>query len=267
MRTLSCHFFFFFLFHTALANEQWVKAPHIEDSYPINQRRAYGNGCGPASILNSLQYGGNAWRSIYKTLPGHNSNTRIRSLVKQWGMKPSSHAKGKERWQPKEGISILDLADMFNEIVQGAFLPKIHPVILTLSGRETRQALLLRTHKAFVRSLKKGFPPIVSVRRYAHRMNPRVAQLTWWPLRAHFIVIISVPKNIKKGAQSFPIRYVDPYGGFVYEGAISSKDSLFKLSPFLFAHLPKTKVGKSLLKKGEETTLMLSGALFPFAHF
>jgi len=237
-----------------------IKAPNAK-AEPINQRRAYGNGCGPASLLNAFQYGSEKWQKVFTSIPGTNSRTRISYVVRAWGNKPSKHIKGTQRWKPKEGTNLLDLTDMANEMRAPYFLPKIKYKVLSQKNLESRTHLLSRTHKQITQSLKKGLPPIVSIRRYAYRYSKEIGGKSWWPIRAHFVVVIEIPKFIPKNATSFTIRYVDPYGGFVREGKIQIDTGTFTHCPYLGAHMPKTAVGKSLVKSSEETILTFSAII------
>lgn len=243
------------------AKPETIKAANCEQASPINQRRAHGNACGPASLLNAFQYGSDKWQKPYKAVPGTNSRSRIRYVVAAWGKRPSKHIKGAERWKPKEGVNLLDLTDMANDMCSGHYLPPLKYEILTLKDNETREKLLKRSHSRLAKSLNKGLPPIISVRRFAHRYNREVGAKSWWPIRGHFVVVTEVPKLLVKGATSFPITYVDPYGGFVHQGELRTATGMFTHSPFLSAHLPKSGVGKSFLKAGEPTALTLAAIL------
>jgi hypothetical protein len=246
--------FFYALSHTLIAKEATLKAPNLS-AEPINQRRAYGNGCGPASLLNAFQYGSKKWQTVFRAVPGTNSRSRIRYVVSAWGNKPSSHLKGTRRWKPKEGVNLLDLTDMANEMRSSHFLPKIKYRVLSQKSGESRRQLLSRCHKRITQSLKKGLPPILSLRRYAYRYNQQVGQKSWWPIRADFVGVIELPRTLPAQATSFNIRYVDPYGGFVREGAISTPTGDFTHTPFLEAILPTSSVGNSFVKHGESTLL------------
>ena len=238
----------------SLIAQEVIIAPN-QSASPINQRRAYGNGCGPASLLNAFQYGNEKWNKVFQAVPGHNSNTRIRYVVATWGNKPSKHLKGTQRWKPKEGINLLDLTDMANEMLAAHFLPKIKQDILSQKPRESRNQFLQRAHARMAKSLKKGLPPILSIRRYAYRFNKDVGKKTWWPISAHFVVLTEITHSLPQNATSFTIRYVDPYGGFTRTGKIQTNAGGFLHCPFLAADMPKTEVGKSFVKAGEETIL------------
>lgn len=249
-----------YLFPGVLFAQVILKAPNNEAS-PINQRRAYGNACGPASLLNAFQYGSQKWQKAYNAVPGNNSRTRIRYVVAAWGNKPSPHLKGTQRWKPKEGVNLLDLTDMANDMRASHYLPKIKNEILSQKSGESRSRFLQRGHARIAKSLKNGLPPILSIRRYAHRYNEEVGQKSWWPLRAHFVVVIEIPKSLPKNATSFTIRYVDPYGGFIREGKIESGNHPFDHCPFLTTVMPKTEVGKSFVKPGEDTLLTFTAII------
>jgi len=240
--------------------ESLLQAPN-EDASPINQRRAYGNACGPASLLNAFQYGSEKWQKAFNSVPGDNSRTRLHYVVKTWGNRPSKHVNGVNRWNSKQGINLLDLTDMANEMRAPHYLPSIKNLVLTAKSRESRIELLHRSHSRIVKSLKKGLPPIISIRRYAYRFNEAVGQKSWWPIRSHFVVVTEVPAKLKRGSTTFNIKYIDPYGGFVREGTIHTHTGGFHNSPFLGATMTKTSVGKALVKSDEETLLTFSAII------
>lgn len=237
-----------------LQAQETISIPNNTAS-PINQRRAYGNACGPASLLNAFQYGDSNWQKAFQAVPGTDSRSRIRYVVAAWGNKPSKHLKNTQRWKPKEGINLLDLTDMANEMRTGHYLPKIKNEVLSQKAKESRSQFLQRVHGKLAKSLKKGLPPILSIRRYAYQFSQEVGQKSWWPIRAHFIVVTEIPKSIQANATSFKIRYIDPYGGFVREGKIQTHTGSFLQCPYLGADLPKTAVGKSFVKSSDETLL------------
>jgi len=243
-----------------LSAQELIQAPN-KNASPINQRRAYGNACGPASLLNAFQYGDEEWQKAFKAVPGNDSRTRLRYVVGTWGNRPSQHIKGVNRWNSKQGINLLDLTDMANEMRTPYSLPKIKNEVLIRKSRESFTKLLHRSHERIAKSLKKGLPPIISVRRYAHRYSKEVGGKSWWPIRAHFVVVTEIPKKLPRGATSFKIKYIDPYGGFTREGIIHTNTGNFKNSPFLATSMPKTLVGKSFVKSGEETILTFSAII------
>jgi hypothetical protein len=243
-----------------LSAQELIKAPNT-DASPINQRRAYGNACGPASLLNAFQYGNAKWQKAFHAVPGNNSRTRIRYVVETWGNQPSKHLKDTNRWNLKQGVNLLDLTDMANEMRAPYFLPKIKYEVLIAESRESRTALLKRSHSRISKSLRRGLPPIISIRRYAYQFNQKVGQNSWWPVRAHFVVVTEIPKKLPRNATSFKIRYIDPYGGFVRDGTIHTNTGEFKNCPFLSTSMPNTSVGKSLVKPNEQTLLTFTSII------
>lgn len=246
--------------HLAVAAGELLKAPN-QSASPTNQRRAYGNACGPASLLNAFQYGDKKWQQVFDAVPGHNSRTRIRSIISTWGNRPSNHIQGVKRWDFKQGINLLDLTDMANEMCSSHPLPGISYEILTRKTREKPEKLLRRSHERIASSLQKGLPPILSIRRYAHRYSKEVGGKSWWPIRAHFIVVIEVPKKIPRNSSSYRIKYVDPFGGYTRLATIHTDTAGFTNSPFLAATMPGASIGKSFVQPGEETILTFSAII------
>ena len=245
---------------SALFAGELLKAPN-QNASPINQRRAYGNACGPASVLNAFQYGDKEWQKPFHAVPGTKSRSRIRHVVATWGNRPSNHIKGVHRWDYKKGINLLDLTDMANEMCRQHHLPKIKYEILTRKPRETPAKTLRRSHELIAASLKKGLPPILSIRRYAFRYSKEVGGKSWWPIRAHFIVVIEVPKKIPRNSSSYRIKYVDPFGGYTRLATIHTDTAGFTNSPFLAATMPGASIGKSFVQPGEETILTFSAII------
>lgn len=243
-----------------LCGEEMIKAANYSAS-PINQRRAYGNGCGPASLLNAFQYGSEKWQKVFRSVPGHNSKTRIRYVVSQWGEQSSKHINGVKRWNAEHGINLVDLHDIANEMCRPHRLPEIEYEVLTRQTRENQSELLRRSHRLITKSLKNGLPPILSIQRYAYRDSKELNTKSWWPIRAHFIVIIGISKDLEQHPNAFRIKYVEPYGGFTREGTIHTDTEDFTNSPFLAATLPSALIGKSMLKKGEATILTCSSVM------
>ena len=245
--------------HTLLCGAEIISAEN-QNASPTNQRRAHGNACGPASLLNAFHYGSDRWQRAFKAVPGDNSKTRINYVVSKWGLKPSRHIHGAKRWN-QQGMNLVDLHDVANEMCDYHWLPKIKYEILTRKQGEPAKDLLQRSHKRIVKSLKKGLPPILCIRRYAFRDSKELKSKSWWPISAHFIVIIETIKTLDNNAETFKIKYVDPYGGHIHEGSIHTNTGKFTNSPFLAASLPSATIGKSLLKKGELSVLSYSAVM------
>jgi hypothetical protein len=227
---------------------------------PFDQLDLAGNACGPAALLNSSRFGSPAWRKLSETPPDLTDRERIRAIARGPAMRESSSLPGRARWS-RNGINLSDLRDVANEMARPHFLPPISQQTLFLKPGETQDAHLRRVRALLARSLDEGFPPILSVRRYAKRGGK------WTSVQGHFVTITSVPGN--PGQRSFPVKFIDPWGGRFREGniSISGRPFLGKSAaenPNLEAVFPDVTVGKGLVRAGEESVLVASGVLGRF---
>lgn len=238
-------------------------APNLGAS-PVNQLSIAGNACGPAAVLSAFRYGSVDWQKAANNLGGENDRQRLRKIILEIGMRPSKSLGGRPRWS-KSGVNVADLCDMANEMAMGSnLLPKLNYEVLFLTPRETQRDLLIRVHKRLEKSLSKGLPPVVSVRRFVKRKG------SWDVIEGHFVTVISIPRKLEKGAVSFPVTYLDPWGGRRCEGSMQISDKEFRsgngqidplLAPCLEAIFPQALVGKSKVAKGEATILTVSAAI------
>ena len=139
-------------------------------------------------------------------------------------------------------------------------LPAISEETLFLRPGETQKAFLSRVRSRLARSLDAGFPPILSIRRHVKRGD------RWVTIQGHFVTITSVPGNIVGTDDSFPVGYVDPWGGNFREGTIAINNRAFMSgdparNPNLQAVFPTAVVGKRLVRSGEESVLAVSAVL------
>ena len=106
--------------HTMLCGEEMISAAN-QDASPTNQRRAYGNACGPAALLNAFHYGSKKWQRPYNAVPGDDSKSRIDYVISKWGLSQSKHIKGMQRWNQQQGINLsggngdLDVVNFCNQ--------------------------------------------------------------------------------------------------------------------------------------------------------
>jgi hypothetical protein len=218
-----------------------------------------GNACGPTALLNAFRFANADWQRASSTIKGTTDRAQIHTIIRECGMRPSKHLKDRPRWSRK-GVSIADLCDMGNELAHGQFLPQLSQQVLFLNPGESPAKLLTRVHRLLETSLRKGFPPILSLRRYVRRGGE------WVVLEAHFVTLLSMPKKLEKTAPSFPASYVDPWGGKICNGTIGLPRrpvlaNSILTSPCLEAAFPQAAVGKKLVKTGEQSVLVLSAAM------
>jgi hypothetical protein len=244
----------------ATAGDFLTKAPNIE-AIPANQLAVSGNACGPTALLNAFRFADSSWQRALVNIPGETDKQRILTFIREIGMRPSRHIAGRPRWSRK-GVNIADLCDMANEATRGQMLPEISHEVLFLEKRETQERFLRRVHKRLQVSLSKRLPPVVSLRRYVLRGNPA----EWVVLDAHFVTLVALPTKLEKNAVSFPVTYVDPWGGKICGGNITVARTAVlagsaAASPCLEADFPQASVGKKLAKTGEKSVLTISAAL------
>ncbi len=225
---------------------------------PANQLVVSGNACGPTAILNAFRFGNSDWQRA-TAISGETDKQRIYTIIREFGMRPSTAIKGRPRWS-KKGVNLADLRDIGNEMCLGKFLPQLNEEVWFRYPGESQEKLLKRVHARLNTSLEKGLPPIISLRRFVKRSD------VWTALDAHFVTVIAVSRKLESGSQSFPVTYIDPWGGKICQGniALPTRPVLAdaaQSSPCLEADFPQASVGKKLVRKGETSTLTLAAAL------
>lgn len=221
---------------------------------PVNQLSISGNACGPAALLASFRSGNEAWQRASGALAGETDREQLRQWIRQHGMRPSATLKGRLRWSAK-GINVEDLVEAANEMNRPLFLPPLAHDDLFLRPGEKPGELLRRTRDRFDRSLAKGIPPILSLRRFVLRKG------VWSPVQGHFVTITAVPRKLARGESTFAFHYLDPWGGKRCEGALGlPRQPVLALagqtSPCLEAVVPAALIGKSEIRRGEVTVVV-----------
>lgn len=239
-------------------------APQLQEAAnlsakPANQLVVAGNACGPTALLNAFHFGNADWQRAYGAIHGSTEKERIYTIIRDVGMRPSKHLTGRPRWSRK-GVNIADLCDMANEMARVEMLPTISQEVLFAKKGESQEKLIVRVHHKLVVSLTKGLPPILSLRRYVLRNSQ------WMVVDGHFVTLVSIPRKLGKGARSFPVTYVDPWGGKISTGNIAIPNQpilsdMADTSPCLEAAFPDSSVGKKLVRASEPTMLTLTAAL------
>lgn len=235
----------------SLADQRW--APHAVAG-PVNQLDIAGNACGPAALLCAYRCGSESWRSVSEVIPGKSDKSKLLYIIKAHGLRPSKSLQGRQRWT-REGINVEDLSVVAGELAALSAQPKPRMESLLRKGREKPHKLLDRVHDRFRDSLKNGFPPVLSLRRYVRRQGQ------WHAVQGHFITIVRVPDRLPRGAETFDFTYFDPWGGKKETGrfSIPSRPVLTDasgLSSCVVASVPKANIGKSEVRSGEATEVV-----------
>lgn len=260
-RLLASSFFFSQL--ASLADSPLREVPNPA-ALSANQLDLSANACGPTALLNAFRFGNPDWQKVSNSIKGDTDKKQINNIILKVGMAPSSTITGKSRWT-RRGVNVTDLKDAANDLTAGKGLPPIEESILFLKPGETLPQLLQRCHHLLDTSFLAGLPPILSVRRYALR-SEKNSKPAWVVIDAHFVTLHSIPQHLEKGASSFQVSYIDPWGGKIHEGRIGipRRPLLAEeadLSPCLEAIFPEASVGKRFVRTGEFTILSLAAAV------
>ncbi len=239
-------------------------APAIAGAAPANQLAVAGNACGPAALLNAMRFGSDPWRAVAAEIDGENDRQQLLTIIRRHGMRPSPHLGGRPRWS-RRGVNVADLHDIANELIDGRRLPALRNDILITRDGESPGRLLARSHGHIETSLARGFPPVMSLRRFALRETAGEG-MEWTVIDAHFVTIIAVERRLPRRADHFVVEYIDPWGGERRSGRIAIPERPLLVpagstSPCLEAVFPDANVGRDRVRKGETTAITASALI------
>jgi len=242
------------------AQLDWQTAPNLS-SPPINQLRTSGNACGPACLLDAFQSGSEKWQQSAAVITGKTQRERLIKIIKGQGAKASKVNPKRRRWDQRGGVNAEDLVAMANEMRTRPWMGTVKQNLFFKGSRESDSKLLRRAHRDLKKSLKKGLPPILSIRRVALRQPPGSAVPSWLTLKRHYIVLTGLPKSLDRNATSFPVSYRDPWGGYSYSGTVKTATPAESGIATLILDFPKSTVGTKLVRQNENSALSFSSAI------
>ena len=224
------------------------------DATPANQLAISGNACGPAALLSSFRCGNDAWQRAASSLPGTTDREQLGQWIRRHGLLPSETLKGRKRWT-NAGINVEDLVAATNEMTRPLYLPAVSQDDLFLRRGEKPDALLRRTHQRLEKSLSKGIPPVLSLRRFVLRDGK------WTALQGHFVTITAVARKVRRGEHGFGFVYLDPWGGKRGQGEFRLPSgpvltATGQTSPCLEALVPSANIAKKDVRRGEATVVI-----------
>lgn len=224
------------------------------DAPPVNQLAISGNACGPAALLASFRCGNDAWQRAATSLPGATDREQLGQWIRRHGLRPSESLHGRKRWS-NAGINVEDLVAATNEMTRPLYLPAVAADDLFQRRDESPEALLRRAHQQLEKSLSKGIPPVLSLRRFVLRHGE------WIPLQGHFVTVTAVPRKLGRGEKSFPFVYLDPWGGTGGQGAFRLPATPLlaasgQPSPCLETVVPAANIAKKEVRRGEATAVV-----------
>ncbi|MFT3991768.1 MAG: hypothetical protein QM680_10215 [Luteolibacter sp.] len=255
MNRLRLMFFTMFLIAGPAFGQDLRTAPRME-ALASNQLKVAGNACGPAALLSAFRFGEIRWDNPVNALEKETDREQVLAIIRRYGGRSSNSLKGHQRWS-KRGVNLADLTDIANEMGRPFFLPQLKAEVFQGMGDEASGKVFRNAHDSLRDSLKDGFPPVLSVRRFVYRNGE------WSVLSAHFVTLISLPDRLEENATSFPIIYLDPWGGRRCDGVVSVQAQGYAaglpVNPEV--DFPQTPIGKSLVKANEGTVVVLSAAI------
>ncbi len=241
-----------------LAAQVPMREAPTPDAAPANQLVVAGNACGPTALLNAFRFGAPHWHRASEAVSGDTDREQILTVIREIGMRPSKHVPNRPRWS-RRGVGLADLRDMAEEMTHGHRLPYIAEEIFILKPRETPEKLLRRVHHRLEKSLAAGFPPVLSLRRQALREQP-FGEPQWVVIDAHFVTLTALPRRLGKNDRSFPVRYIDPWGGRHCEGRIGIPENPGSAAS-LEAFFPQTPVGAKRLKPRDKSLVTVPAGI------
>ncbi|MBT4799164.1 hypothetical protein N8629_03960 [Akkermansiaceae bacterium] len=251
---------FFISSLAAAATPGWISAP-FADALPANQLLVDGNACGPTCLLSAFRSGSEKWRASISKIEGNSDSEKIRKIISDYARRPSSLDPKKARWNGRYGIASPDLVAMANELRSERWMSSVKQEIFFKNSRERETALLARVHDKLSKSLKKGLPPILRIRRVAWRNPEGSSTKTWITVKAHFVVLTGLPEKLSKETKSFKVTYHEPWGGKSLSGRVHVSDTKSAGVRTLIASFPGSDIGKTLIGRSEPTCLSLSSAI------
>ena len=255
------------LFTLPLAAAPTLREAPNPGAAPVNQLAVSGNACGPAALLTALRSGATTWQRAAAAVAGETDRARLLTIIRTWGLRPSAALAGSKRWT-RHGVNLEDLRDIANEMTRSQLLPLLKSEVLLLQSGETPAQLLARAHARLSTSLRRGLPPIISIRRIVKRPGKDKSP-AWEVLQGHFVTIVGLPTKLERGATAIPVTYLDPWGGQRGTGSLTLSARAFLTgqpgepahAPCLEAAFPQAEVGKKLAKPGETTLLTLAAVI------
>lgn len=240
------------------AQENWLSAPNPTPPEPINQLRTSGNACGPACILDAFQCGSAKWQYSAAQITGATQAERLLKIIRTHGNRPSKQLPKQKRWTRAEGINATDLAAIGNEMRKKMWMGTIRQRLLFRDQTKSPETHLNSTHKTLTNSLKKGLPPILTARRMIWKSPAEDQPKTWLTVKRHYLVLTGLPKTLNANATSFPVTYREPWGGYSHQGHMRIPKPSELSTNTVILEFPETTIGKTLIQKGEVSTLSLS---------
>jgi len=170
------------------------------------------NGCGPASILNSLKFSEERYREVHRRLLGANDGVKMRYVVDRYFQgRPSTVYPGERRWGV-HGIAADDLLVGMNELLEEHGLGPWRGAYLDLREGESPAEQVERIRSYVERSLERGAAPILSLRSFLVKHREERERAPEWEIANHHNAVV-VGVEGPASEIGILVEALDPFGG------------------------------------------------------
>ena len=189
-----------------------VEAAEIIDQFIYQESKV---ACGPCSMFHAAKFGDDELKAHFKDrVLGRDDSMKVKFLVDRYFRNRGSVVnKGRSRFGV-HGVMTADLKNACNEFLKEGELDEIDSASLDREFGESDLDHLKRVHEMMSDSLKRGFPPILSIRSFVVKHREEKKMKPAWELgHSHYVVVSSVPSQLKRDAQGFLATVIDSNGG------------------------------------------------------
>lgn len=231
------------------------------------------NACGPAAILNALQFGNETLQSVYQKIPGESAKDKLTHIADHYGKNASVVEKGKSLFSMESGMMADDILPFFNAILCQYNAPILQETYGDIARGESTRDHLRRMHSSLAQSIRSQVPVVASIRSFATQKDPNDGQIKWQGVAAHVILITRVPDEIKPSQKGFSFEFIDPSNGTIEEGYLHIEDirgfvaikgsgsesfQWLEGSPFLLTVLPSLNLDTNRQEWNSRTLMTLN---------
>ncbi|MFC4994307.1 hypothetical protein [Rubritalea tangerina] len=241
----------------------------------IDQRNIAENSCGPVALMNAYLWSAPAWKATTAKLPKDPAK-QFEYLRQRHFRQYSPHTYLKQRWDKKNGARADDMRDAINAFHRKAKLPKVQLEHLFTQKDESHAELANRLHRRIQQSLQNGFPPLLTINRFA-RIQYQYGGHRWGTLASHYLTVTEASINPENA--TLTLTYLDPWGGRKLSGTLipdterqyfannvhSKTDKKFRKNPCLSVDFPYSATGAEELTAQQANALVATQLIFATA--
>jgi hypothetical protein len=188
--------------------------PLAADPAPADQRNYpdSANGCAPATALNLLRFGGDAYAPALNGLIGSTDGVKMRFLVDRYFRhRPSTIDPSRMRWGV-HGIDCRDLAFGLNELLADHHLAPLASTYLDRGPEEKERDHLARIFGLIHRSLEAGTPPILNLRTFLVKAREENGGEPEWETGvSHYVLVTGI--RGEPSDTGGELEVIDPWQG------------------------------------------------------